>query len=735
MRKKGNANLIFRRVILLSQLGLISVIFLESCLYIEGQKHFLLKNADAVLYIVTGVILSASALLLLFQRVDRVKEKNRKKAILLLWSMTIIIQTVICCFLIKDGFKGITDTSRVINEAIAMVESQDGLIDNTQVYFARYGNNYPFTILVYYICKIVHFFGLRCYTAVLMVLNVILIDLSAVFSLKLVKMVKGPVAGIKFMILFFLSPTTYLWIVFTYTNTFSMPFVMGLLYYGIKAMRRAGHRLQNTAAAAVIGAVGYQIRATTIIPVIAVLIGILLAKRIRSAKEKISMFLLSVGIFIAVMLISSFICRAHLVNRDQDRTFPFTHWVMMGVNESKSGFVNTKDVKYSMSMETKREKMEGNFKKIGERLSKMGLTGYIVLLMKKLEYVWGIGSDGYPGFYVNGEAVSGIYQYILGDKGGGFAIYCQIFRCMTLFFVLCSLVFQWKKRGVEEFFVIPLTVLGAILFFLLWETNRKYNICFMNLFYILMGDGISRIVAFAWEKESAHGYLQKKCCIRATIAVFVLIPVLITIRMIMVRPYYVQKKSDYHRAAVMDLCYQEEYIVLKKKGDIAEQTFETDRQFNEICLKIKYHRKVGKDDYLFQLLDENGKIVVSRKLPGKNTDEHWNVFPVGSIPAVADARKYTIQILCMREQEKGISLAVTLLDAYDQYEGGEMKINGSLSKRDMVFCADHRKKESLIRPMAYILSGILVWGFAGTLGFLILKKGKRLLWEKCRKRD
>lgn len=729
MRKTGKINLVFRQTVLILLLVLVSIIFWKSCFYL-GQKSDFLPNSkrDAALCIVPGVILLSGALIMLFHRIDKIKCENEKKVMGVLWGIILVLQTVIVYLLIKDGFKGITDTARVLDEAIAMLDKQQGHINNGDPYFARYGNNYPITILLYYICKIVRFFGFRCYAAVLMVLNVILIDCSGVFGLKLVKMLRGNAAGIKFLVLFLLSPTTYMWILYTYTNTFSMPFIMGLLYYGIRAVRRKEHRMRNIILAAVIGSVGYQIRATTIIPLIAVILGIVLAARIRCKKEKGIMVLLVIGIFVGMTLVSSFFFHRHLVNHEQDKTFPFTHWVMMGLNNQHNGAVNTKDVKFTISKPTKQKKIKGNLQEIKRRLKDMGPAGYAGLIAKKMEMVWAVGEDGCRRFYTVGENISEIHQYTYGDKGGFFAVYCQVFRSTAFLFVLFSILLQIRRKGVEEFFVIPLTLLGIIMFLLLWETNQKYNICFMTLIYILMGDGITRTLVCARKADACHGLSQNKYYRWGIRLFFLLIPAVISLFMAVDYPYYIQKKSDYHRAVISNVSHKEKKQVLKRQGDVAEQTFITDRQFNEIgvmCL----NDKIDKDSYRCQILDENGNPLPIRNISIAKTFKtanNWLIFRLDTIAAARDAKKYTIRMECLKDTENGMVLSVNPFDNYDMYTRGSLMVNSALSQRDMVFCVALREEESLMGMGSYVIFGLAVWSLSGVLCWLFGRKRYRL---------
>ncbi len=721
-------NIVFRQLVLILLLVLVSIIFLESCFYLEYKNSFLPNSKrDAALCVVPGVILLSGMLLILFNRIDRIKCENEKKVSGAIWCIIFLLQAVILYLLIKGDFKGITDTARVINEAIAMLDTQQGRINNEAAYFARYGNNYPFTILIYYICKIVRFFGFRCYTAVLMFLNIILIDIAGMFALKLMKLLRGNTAGIKFLFLFMISPTPYIWILYTYTNTFSMPFITGLLYYGIRAMRMDKHRMGNIMLAAVIGAVGYQIRATTIIPLIAVILGIFLAAGIRRRMEKGLMVLLIIGIFVAVMLMSSCFCRQHLENREQDMTFPFTHWVMMGLNSEEKGVVNKRDVKFTISKPTRQEKISANLAKIRKRLQKMGPAGYAELIVEKMKMVWAFGDDGIRRFYANGENISGIHSYTFGDKGGFFTIYCQIFRSVAFLFVLLSIFSQIRRKGAEEFFVISLALLGAILFLILWETNRKYNLCFMTLVYILMGDGISRTLACVQKADTLYGICSKRYCRWGIRLFFLLVPSVISFFMAKDYPYYLQEKSGYHETVISNVSYKEENRVLKKRGDMAEQTFIINRSFNEIGIMSR-NEKIDEDSYRIQILDENENPVPIRNISTEQiyrTGNYWLIFHLDNINSAENPAKYTIRMKCLKNNKTEMSFFVTPFDTYDLYTGGALWINSRLSKRDMAFRVFYRKEERLIGTDGYVIFGLAIWSWSFVLCLFFGRKPKK----------
>lgn len=725
MLKIQRANFALRKFVLGFLFILFSIIFLESCAYMdESGRGFLLDyGRNSILCIVPGAVLLSGFLLFMFRCFEKMRPERIRMATWGLGVLIILIQSTVLIFLMKGGFKGVTDACRVLNQAIAMASEQKGLLDNDVPYFQKFSNNYPFTILLYYLCRGLRFMGVQCYAQVLMVLNIVMIDISGVFALKLVHMLKGRVWRAKLLLLFLLCPTTYVWIVFSYTNTFSMPFVMGTLYFGIKAMRGRKWRIGNTVLAAVLGAVGYQIRPSTIIPVVAIVIGIVLTMRIRQFREKCMLVLIIAVIFAGIMAASSAVCRMHLKNPDSDKTFPFTHWIMMGMNTEKNGFVNEEDVLFTMSFPQKEEKVKHNLKVIKKRLIQMKPAGYAALLINKLELVWGLGTDGYQGYYSNGEDISGLHQYFAGDRGGLAAVYCQIFRCVTFLFALFSVYYQLKRRGKGEIFIVSLTMLGAILFFLIWEANKKYNICFMEPALILMCDGVSRGWELARKVRRKFSAAAKRRLLRSVSVLVLLLPLFATVLMVSERKYYILDKTEHRQEVIEDRVHKEEYILLKNKGDVAEQTFTSGQAFNEVRIMQKFDREIEMGSYRFELLDGGGKLLVSQYFPHRRkSKKEWQNFDFKEIKPSGRDSRYTIRIVCEKAQAGGILTAMTPYSAYDVYSGGELTLNDRNLKRDMTFSVSRKKNESRFSVVGYIAIGVVFWLLSGLLFYLVLKK-------------
>ena len=70
-----------------------------------------------------------------------------------------------------------------------------------------------------------------------------------------------------------------------------------------------------------------------------------------------------------------------------------------------------------------------------------------------------------------------------------FMIYMQAFRIAMLFLMLCAMCRQFLQREAAPGAMYTLTFAGAVMFFMLWEAGKRYNICFTGVCLLLMADG------------------------------------------------------------------------------------------------------------------------------------------------------------------------------------------------------------------------------------------------------
>lgn len=416
-----------------------------------------------------------------------------------------------------------TDTLKVHNESIAMLGRQDRWLDLESPYFQRYPNNYFITILLYYYYAVLNWCGITAFETAAVVLNIICIDVAILLTFFTVRRLRDHKLANLFLLLCFFCPTTYVWLTFVYTNTLSLPFVAGILYLAVR-MRKTVPGPSKMLMGAALGAcivAGYYMRPTTLLPVIAIGLygGMRLVRPDHTGggvewKKQISTGLCIVFAVVLMAAGVKLLLDHHVPDGYDDRNLPATHWVMMGLNQNSDGSFNRDDLAFSDFFPTKAEKKQANIKEIARRLSDMGLSGYAGLFVRKLDRVWAEGSD------TSFQKASYAYEYpalfdlVMGRDNVGFRIYTQAFRSVTFFFICVSVLALLIRKKWHDLFVCSLSLLGCVSFFVLWEANTKYNICFIYLCLLLMADGIRQMVSVpaAIEKRwGTHRFCSGKC--------------------------------------------------------------------------------------------------------------------------------------------------------------------------------------------------------------------------------
>ena len=706
---RTSKQIIFKKLVLICLSFIASIIFLESLLYIARQDTVILNTRRSALICLIPVLLLISYLIYyIFNLIDKINLKYYKLAIIIMSSIIVILQTIVLLFLTNS--KGITDTYYVIDEAMTMLSKSNGIIDNTSVYFSKYGNNNFFTLLLYQLFRFLKSINIKYYIEALTIINVIFIDISIIFTINIANLIKGKNYAIKVLFLILVSPTTYFWLTFTYTNTSSMPFIMGALYFGLKIIKDNKSKLLNTIITGILTAIGFLIRPTTVIPLIAIILFIILTSQIKGFSKKIKVLaLLLLTFFLLVGGISSF-TNHHLKDTETDTTFPFTHWLMMGLKGQ--GYVNKEDINYTYSFETKDEKIQANVKEIKKRISNLGPIGYGLLVANKLEVVWGIGTDDYQAFNFNGEQIPPSYQYVYGDKNGLILIYCQVFRAFTFLFLLYSVINQIKQKDFNEIFLLSLTIFGSFIFFILWEANKKYSVCFVFLLLLLTADGLS---VFKNHVNNMHNTLQSKKLNKLNIiyqTILACITIALLFFMIVDSKYYMRYKSEYRNPAIVIGYNNDEYFKLDN-NNVLQQTFKTQSNFNEIQVLAKGDKSKTKDNsYKFELLDESGNILAQELFSAnKINKDKYCVFNINEINSSNKETQYTIKISCLSSQEKYISYGYTITNTRDPYELGILSINNQETNTDLVFSVSYRNIESYTTSFRYIIICFVILTF------------------------
>lgn len=440
---------------------------------------------------------------------------NRNKKICLL--ITFIIIFIAQVFLAKEIYYEVGwDAGALIRNAKALVENKDSF---DTAYFIRFPNN----ILLLWIEKNIYIFSTWftniSYEFLLVIINIILIDVSIFLALLLADKLFNDntiIISYCFAILLILSLP---WIVVSYTDSFCMIFpVLNIyLYFKIKEENKIRNKVIFSIIIGVLTIIGYQIKPTAVISLIAIVISAILY----SIKDKKSFVLcLSLGACIAASAIATKVIYDNTLynmqvngiqfNDYEDDQIPMTHFLMMGLNtrdiENRGtiyGAWRQEDYDITLSCKTKEEKVHANLNEYVSRVRNLGFTGYLNYLSKKGNWMLSDGTFYYggEGFFAFSEPYSDsnlakLIQNYFSFEGENYklqASFREAVWILVLCFIAIPLLFKKKNYESEGLFLIRLTITGITVFLLLFEGRARYFLNHIPLFIILASYGFGRL--------------------------------------------------------------------------------------------------------------------------------------------------------------------------------------------------------------------------------------------------
>lgn len=685
------------------------ILLILSMVSVVGYRKFYTGSFVYVREAIT-VALSAVAFVIFFQWLYSRLKKTGKKVARILFVCILLAQILFLVFVSHPMV--ISDAARVQNEALAMVKWNHGKMDMGNSYLQQYTNNHFVVILFYYFYKILSVLGVTEVWIPTIILNIFCIDVGIYFTYRTAKRLKGIAVGNLVLVFFLLSPTTYTWLTTAYTNTFSFPFVMAILYLCLW-LRGGEPNPKNIMKCILLGfvvVVGYYVRPTTVLPIIAMFLFSavkffqepLLIKRkerkmwnpdwnlTRRVSEKRNTIIKGV-LVLFVCCITWIGCQA-VMNRHIDRekitgNFPVVHWIMMGLNERTGGGYAGEDVEYTRSFEGIEAKREADIDRLKERVLDMGPAGLAFHACVKMGRVWGMGDDDslQKSSYAHDYPV--LYERFMGHNNGWFIVYMQAFR-MAIFMLLCISVIRQIRRGkCQELFLYTLTFLGAILFFLIWEANMKYNICFMGVYLILMADGTDALqhrlvlngIGRRRKKWAKHICTYVGCGCLA-VSLLLQFPMLKSEAKVSQKEYYNSRVQADARGVD---CITEQNPALLEQT-IQEGQFRWRDEWN--CLGIFFEKKEGeipRKEYLIEVISEEDNKVIFREKIGVSDlgrrDAFWIKIEKKKMHTDMGYRLRLTHI----GKRYGIIPKVSLFPALNPYPYGRLYVNGRKTDYDL----------------------------------------------------
>lgn len=592
------------------------------------------------------------------------------------WILLVVLQLIFLC---NAGNLLRYDALKIYDEAVSIF--YDGEISPTtkEGYFSYYANNHPIVIITFLILKVgrlLHIVAADFGNGIffLQLINLMAIDVALFFGYLFIRdVLKKKTVGFVYMIVALVSPLSYIWIPFYYTNTLCMPFFMAGLWLAFRfgKMQKHGDRKRKNMvllwAAGVFLGIGFMIRATVIITIIALFLAHLFMPGICeprdvNRKEFAKKCFLQLIIFAMGLLLGAYSLRPFTnkyVRFDYTHTaFPTVHWLMMGADGE--GTFNKKDEAFTAYFTTAEDKRNADKIVLKERLQEMGAGGTIVHAIGKMCLTFSDGTGNYEQELSISDRYGSFYRYVYGDCNEGVKTCLQILYMTVFLCAILTAVRLLKEKNISHEFVIILNLLGAFLFYMLWEAGSIYNMGFMPLYYIILACGVSCPIF-------------KKRVTVSVLAVTFLILV-----------YFGQNKSDNELVyQVNQYMFQTDNYCECTDGMLLEQTFESEGSFDHISVQVRNPLAMENDSiYELTLLEENGTVLDSCRIKAAAVADY--AFVTFSLATVHNEGSYKLII----QKKSGIDNMIWLYydtGNYDAYKKGELVGLPVQSTMDLAF--------------------------------------------------
>jgi integral membrane protein (TIGR03766 family) len=399
--------------------------------------------------------------------------------------------------------------------------AQSTFEQNAQLtYFSTYPNNF----LLLFFEHGLHIFnewlglGIELYL-MLVLLNIVLIDVSIYLVYVITARIFSPaVASYAFILsilLFGLTP----WLTGVYSDTLSLPMTL-LIFYVYLQWQDARLLKRQLLYALLLGMLtycGFLLKPSTIFSGIAIILVEVMVVRyqvfIRQPKKLValglSMVVLVCGMFAVRLPYHYMLTHQQIVPYDASKNLPFTHWLMLGLNEGAFNGNKTYGMWAQDDFETSNEpngkaaKMQANIAVIKERLQAYGVIGFLGHLWHKSIWILGDGTfswghDGvlHPVREAQDEGLTKMVQSFVYPQGETHSYYAYILQTIwfIIFFNLALGLFCIKKYANKEFFMIACTIFGSIVFILLFEGRARYLINNLGFYIIAASLGLTQLL-------------------------------------------------------------------------------------------------------------------------------------------------------------------------------------------------------------------------------------------------
>lgn len=217
------------------------------------------------------------------------------------------------------------------------------------------------------------------------------------------------------------------------------------------------------------------------------------------------MILISLAVvFTGVNNLSYYVTRDIVTDEMREEKLPFTHFIMMGLNDVTYGSFYIEDSNATHGIHGEENKKEFNIKVIRERLENYGPAGYLQFLAEKVTRIYTDGTFNYgtEGDWAACEEIfdsppAGALQELYHIDGKYYSVSSRFFNSMWMIIlaaVTLSGFLPRRSSAKSEVDVLRLTIIGLTVFLLLVEGRARYLYHLLPVFILLAVYGMLMLV-------------------------------------------------------------------------------------------------------------------------------------------------------------------------------------------------------------------------------------------------
>lgn len=487
---------------LLVYLGVLSLLLLvpEQINYL-CKNHFMFNNTSLLIF---GILFLVS-LFLSCKNKELFFSNFKSKKYLYLFSFTVFVMQLIVCYNIQ--FLTGWDVSVLLWNAKLIAEESYNNLSNE--YFSIYPNNIFVVFLFSQIFKFLQLIGIDSFIRGVRLIVVLqsLLSIGTLFLLTRViwDITKSYVYSLLSVIIYLLLVGFSPWLVITYSD--SMGLIFPILILSIYSRINEGNIFINTFVIGIITFVGFKIKPQVTFITIAIVIVELLYLNIKSISRKnCNKKLKIMSCFISAFIICSFIYSSFIIpathfKLNKEAAYGATHFLMMGHDYTRGGVWSGRDVKFSGSIPTKKERAKENVRVFKERIKHLGQEGLVKFYLKKTltnfndgTFAWGMEGKFYKTIFKDkNNHLSPFLRNVFYHNGNYFVYWKTVMQTIwlvVLFFNCCLIFGKDLILKNKVLFVAIVSIIGLTIFETLFEARARYLYTYVPVYIMLAVIGL-----------------------------------------------------------------------------------------------------------------------------------------------------------------------------------------------------------------------------------------------------